>query len=70
MLLAWQGPTCIRRLRVSFGPPVLDHDTVVAVGTVDSVDEVDGEQRATCTVALERDGHPVVTGTAVVALTP
>lgn len=68
MLMAWQGEASIRRLQVSFGPPVLDHDHVVATGTVTSIDDVAGETRATCTVALERDGRPVVTGTAVVAL--
>jgi acyl dehydratase len=68
MLMAWQGPRCVRRLQVSFGAPVLDHDDVVATGTVTSIDTVDGEQRATCDVFLERDGRPVVTGTAVVAL--
>ncbi|WP_420450606.1 MaoC family dehydratase [Ilumatobacter sp.] len=66
MLMAWQGPGCVRRLRVSFGPPVLDHDAVTATGTVTAIDDVDGERRATCEVRLERDGEPVVTGTAVV----
>ena len=69
MLMAWQGPECVRRLQVSFGMPVLDHDHVVATGTVTSIEDVDGERRAHCDVRLERDGRPVVTGTAVVALT-
>jgi acyl dehydratase len=69
MLMAWQGPTCVRRLTVSFGPPVLDHDAVVATGTVTAVEEVDGVRLATCDLRLERDGAPVVSGTAVVALT-
>ena len=30
MLLAWAGPSCVRRLTVSFGRPVLDGDTVTA----------------------------------------
>lgn len=68
MLLAWQGPTCVRRLQVAFGRPVLDHDRVTAVGTVVSIETVDGEPRAHCDVRLERDGEAVVTGTAVVAL--
>ncbi|MGB3734162.1 MAG: MaoC family dehydratase [Ilumatobacter sp.] len=68
MLLAWQGPTCVRRLQVEFGRPVLDHDRVTAAGTVVSLETVDGERRAHCEVRLERDGTPVVTGTAVVAL--
>jgi acyl dehydratase len=68
MLIAWQGPTCVRRLRVGFGTPVLDHDAVTAVGEVTDIETVDGEQRATCGVRLERNGVAVVTGTAVVAL--
>jgi acyl dehydratase len=68
MLLAWAGPSCVRRLTVSFGAPVLDGDRVTARGRVTSVDTIDGERRATCEVRLERDGHDVVTGTAVVAL--
>lgn len=68
MLMAWQGATCIRRLQVSFGRPVLDHDHVTATGTVTSLETVDGEARAHCEVRLMRDGQPVVTGTAVIAL--
>jgi acyl dehydratase len=68
MLMAWGGPTCIRRLTVSFGPPVLDGDHVVARGRVVTIEELDGERRAVCEVWLERDGQAVVTGTAVVAL--
>lgn len=68
MLLAWQGPTCIRRLQVSFADPVLDHERVTAVGTVTSIDTVGDERRATCDVRLERDGEAVVSGVAVVAI--
>jgi acyl dehydratase len=68
MLLAWQGPTCVRRLQVSFGRPVLDHDRVIAAGTIVSIETFNGETRAHCDVRLERDGEAVVTGTAVVAL--
>ncbi len=68
MLIDWQGVTCVRRLQVSFGSPVLDHDDVTATGTVTALETVDGEQRAHCDVFLERDGEAVVTGTAVVAL--
>lgn len=68
MLIAWQGPACVRRLRVSFGRAVLDHDHVTATGTVTSIEVVDGERRARCDVWLVRDGEPMVTGTAVVAL--
>ena len=34
MLLAWAGPSCVRRLSVSFGRPVLDGDNVTALGSV------------------------------------
>jgi acyl dehydratase len=68
MLLAWAGPSCVRRLTVSFGRPVLDGDRVTARGRVTAVDDVDGERRATCEVWLDRDGEHVVTGTAVVVL--
>jgi acyl dehydratase len=68
MLLAWAGPSCVRRLTVSFGRPVLDGDRVTARGRVTAVTDVDGERRATCEVWLDRDGEHVVTGTAVVAL--
>jgi acyl dehydratase len=70
MLLAWAGPASVRRLTVSFGRPVLDGEHVVAGGRVIEVADVDGEQRATCDVWLERAGEHVVTGTAVVAITP
>jgi acyl dehydratase len=68
MLLAWAGPSCVRRLTVSFGRPVLDGDRVTARGRVTAVTDVDGQRRATCEVWLDRDGEHVVTGTAVVAL--
>ena len=68
MVHAWAGAGSVRRLTVSFGPPVLDEDHVVAKGTVSEVVEVEGERRAVCEVWLERDGEPVVRGTAVVAV--
>ena len=70
MLLDWAGPSCVRRLSVSFGRPVLDGDRVTARGRVVSVADDDGERRATCEVWLDRDGEHVVTGTAIVALPP
>jgi acyl dehydratase len=67
MLMAWAGPAAIRRLRVSFGRPVLDGDNVVACGRVVNIQ--DGI--ASCDVWLDRDGERVVTGTAdVVAPRP
>ena len=68
MLLAWAGPSCVRRLSVSFGRPVLDGDAVTAGGRVTEVSIIDDERRATCEVWLDRAGEHVVTGTAVVAL--
>ena len=68
MLLDWAGPTCIRRLTVSFARPVLDGDLVVARGRVMALDENNGERHAHCDVWLERNGEHVVDGTAVVAL--
>lgn len=68
MLLDWAGPSCVRRLTVSFGRPVLDGDCVTARGRVTEVTIVDGERRAICDVWLERDGEHVVTGTAAVAV--
>jgi acyl dehydratase len=68
MLMAWAGPTCVRRLTVSFGRPVLDGDRVTATGRVVALEDHEGELRATCEVRLERDGEAVVTGTAVVAI--
>lgn len=68
MLMHWAGPTCIRRLTVSFGRPVLDGDHVVACGRVIALTVHDGEPRAECEVWLARDGEHVVDGTAVVSL--
>jgi acyl dehydratase len=68
MLLEWAGPTCIRRLTVSFGRPVLDGDRVVACGRVRSLDVHEGETRAECEIWLERDGEHVVDGIAIVSL--
>jgi acyl dehydratase len=69
MLLAWQGPTCLRRLQSSFHQPVFDGDLVTAHGMVTALTTIDGERRAECDVRLDRDGESVLTGTAVVALT-
>jgi acyl dehydratase len=70
MLLAWAGPSSIRRLTVSFGRPVLDGDHVVARGEVRALIDVDGETRAVCDVRLERGDEVVVSGSAVVAVSP
>ena len=63
MLMAWQGPTCIRRLRLQFPGAVFDHDHLTAKGVVTGVDA----GTVTCDVWLERpDGSRPVVGTAVV----
>jgi len=68
MLMAWQGPSCIRRLDVRFTTPVFEGDALVARGTVTAVDTVDGEQRATCDVRLDRGDEAVLVGTAMVTI--
>ena len=65
MLMAWAGPTAIRRLTVAFTRPVLDTDRVVAGGSVRQV--TDGV--ALCDIWLSRGDERVVTGTADVATT-
>ena len=65
MLMAWQGPTCVRRLTLRFPGPVFDGDHITARGVVT---EVDGDT-ATCEVWLERpDGSRPIEGTAVVVV--
>jgi acyl dehydratase len=68
MLHAWAGPTCVRRLTVSYGRPVLDGDRVTARGRVTGLELRDGAQLATCDIWLYRDDEAVVTGTAIVEL--
>jgi acyl dehydratase len=69
MLMAWGGPTCIRRLRVTFPGVVLDGDRVTAHGRVREL-RIDGEVRlAECEIWLEKaDGGRAVEGSALVAL--
>ena len=65
MLMAWQGPDCIRRLRTRFPDRVLDGDRVVARGIVTAVN---GDV-VICDIWLERpDGSRPVVGEATVAL--
>ncbi len=68
MLMAWQGPSSIRRLNVRFTTPVFEGDHLVARGTVTALDDVDGERRATCSVTLDRGDDAVLVGTVVVAI--
>jgi acyl dehydratase len=65
MLMAWQGPECIRKMRVQFADRVLDGEHITANG---KVVEIDGDL-ATCDIWLERpDGSRPVVGSAVVSL--
>lgn len=68
MLMAWQGPTCVRRLNVRFTAPVFEGDALVARGSVIALERIDAELRATCDVRLDRGSDAVVVGTAIVAL--
>ena len=66
MLMAWAGPSTIRRLTLSFAGRVLDGDTVTAHGVVTSIESVAEAAIISCDVWLERDGVRLVTGTAVI----
>jgi acyl dehydratase len=69
MLMAWAGPTCIRRLRVAFPAPVFDGDRVTAGGRVRSLSRAGDATQAECDVWLDRqDGSRALSGTAVVEL--
>jgi acyl dehydratase len=69
MLVAWAGPTCIRRLRTEFPQPVFDGDRVIAGGAVTEIARLRGERVAICDVWLDRDdGTRTVSARAWVAL--
>ncbi|MGI9603989.1 MAG: MaoC family dehydratase [Acidimicrobiales bacterium] len=69
MLMAWAGPTSVRRIRATFPEPVLDGDAATAHGEVTRLSEDDGETVAECAVWLERDdGVRHLVGRAWVAL--
>ncbi|MDH4171777.1 MAG: MaoC family dehydratase [Acidimicrobiia bacterium] len=69
MLMAWAGPTCVRRIRAAFPQPVLEGDSVTAHGEVAAVSVHDGGTLAVCDVWLERqDGVRNLVGRAWVAL--
>ena len=71
MLMAWAGPSCLRRLEARFTANVFGGDSVVASGVVTAVRVQDGERVADCEVWLDRgDGTRAVAGTATVALGP
>lgn len=55
MLIAWAGPSCIRRVRTEFPLPVFDGDRVTAGGIVRGLEIEDGVTVAECEVWLDRD---------------
>lgn len=55
MLIAWAGPTSIRRIRTEFPQPVFDGDAVTAGGRVVALAREGSESIAECEVWLDRD---------------
>jgi acyl dehydratase len=64
MLHAWAGPTCIKRIFMTFPKVVLSEDAVTAKGVVT---EVASEGNVTCDIWLERDGIRLLEGNATIA---
>ena len=53
MLMAWAGPSCVRRIRSEFPQAVFDGESVLAGGTVLSISTEQGQEIAECDVWLE-----------------
>jgi acyl dehydratase len=69
MLMAWAGPTCLRRVRTEFPEPVLDGSSVSAGGRVVALSEEGGEMIAECDTWLDsQDGTRNLVARAWVAL--
>ena len=69
MLVAWAGPTCIRRIRTEFPQPVFDGERVTAGGDVIAITEDEAGRIAECSVWLDReDGVRNVAATAWIAI--
>ncbi len=69
MLIAWAGPTCLRRIRTEFPQPVFDGDRAEAGGRVVAVTREGDERVAECEVWLDRaDGTRNVAARAWVAV--
>ena len=62
MLHAWQGPGCVKKIRMTFPQVVLDGDRVEAKGRVTAISS-DG---IACEVWLEREGERLLEGSALV----
>ena len=68
MLMQWQGPTCIKRLKAKFLKPVLDNDTVIAGGKVIEVLD-ESSSRILCEIWLLRENETVLSGEAEIVIT-
>ena len=69
MLHAWQGPTSIRRIYMTFPQAVLDGERAVAKGEVTRLFEEKGEQFAECKIWLDVGERGVaLEGSAMVAV--
>lgn len=69
MLHAWQGPTSIRRIYMTFPQAVLDGERAVAMGEVTDLIEESGERLAECRIWLDVGERGVaLEGTALVAI--
>ncbi|MEM8904898.1 MAG: MaoC/PaaZ C-terminal domain-containing protein [Actinomycetota bacterium] len=55
MLMAWAGPTSVRRIRARFPNVVLDGSPVATGGSVVAIEEVEGDRVAECEVWCDRD---------------
>jgi acyl dehydratase len=55
MLIAWAGPTSLRRVRAEFPQPVFDGHAVSAGGRVVAIDSEGEETIVECEVWLDRD---------------
>ena len=63
MLHDWAGPTCIKRLFMTFPKIVLSEDFVIAKGIVTGVSS---EREVTCDIWLERDEVRLLDGNATI----
>jgi acyl dehydratase len=63
MLHAWAGPTCVKRIFMTFPKIVLSEDAVTAKGVVT---EIGPEGNVTCDIWLEREGVRLLEGNATI----
>lgn len=69
MLHAWQGPTSIRRIHMTFPQAVLDGEQAIAKGKVTRLYEEHGEHLAECKIWLDVGARGVaLEGSAIVVI--